>query len=632
MSPLTKITVLFFSCLALGSAAFPNTSPVVLTNDGERYFITPFLQYYCDTTRNLSIEEISAPAFTGKFSKVGIPYIEKNYDKNYWVRFTIINKRDRENLSWYFESWGFDLDEVEFYVPDKRGGFFKTSMGYNRNFYDRNIIHKNFQFHIHLNQNEEATYYVKLKRRYPMHLTFFVRSHEDFIEHVVNEYWYLGIFYGIFAFIILLNVFLFIRLKEKIYLYYVLCAFSEVLYCLGRDGLGFQFLWPSFPELNYITHHNITQFLLIFFTLLYANQFLKLRKEQRFMYRLSIAAIIIKTLLFCYFFIEPIAPIYIFTIDSFILCIPFASGIIALSRGNKFARYYVIAFSCLFLSFLMIFLEERQMLPFMVVNWYWINIGMLLEVIFLAISLIDQIRILRQENDQAQQRIIGQLKENEKLKDKMNLELEEKVSERTEKVNQMVKTLELKNQELSQANRELEALNERVREMNELLNKDNEQLKTDITQISKSRILLKDVKFEEFQRVFPDEQACFRYLSELKWKNGFQCKKCGYQKAGNSKTPYGMRCKGCNYDESPTTDTLFHKLKFPITKAFYMAYLVSAKDKKVTLEELSAMLSLRRETCWSFRKKILQAKEQVSKRGIKEEDGWESVALIAVSN
>ncbi|MCH7615194.1 MAG: transposase [Nitrospinae bacterium] len=32
---------------------------------------------------------------------------------------------------------------------------------------------------------------------------------------------------------------------------------------------------------------------------------------------------------------------------------------------------------------------------------------------------------------------------------------------------------------------------------------------------------------KEFQRVFPDDAACARYLEHLRWLEGFVCSKCG---------------------------------------------------------------------------------------------------------
>jgi hypothetical protein len=30
----------------------------------------------------------------------------------------------------------------------------------------------------------------------------------------------------------------------------------------------------------------------------------------------------------------------------------------------------------------------------------------------------------------------------------------------------------------------------------------------------------------QFQRMFPDEAACLRYLEQMRWPNGFACEKC----------------------------------------------------------------------------------------------------------
>jgi hypothetical protein len=605
-------------------------SEIILENGTDEYFINKELEYFYDSTETLTIDDIISKNYS--FTTEPFSYVEKKDEKVYWIKFSVNNQRNYETQSWYFESWGFDIDDIEFYIPDKKGGFIRSRMGFARNFSERKIFHKNFLFLIHLSEKEKATYYIRMKRSHAMHLTFLIRTHEVFIKHVVYEYWYLGIFYGIFALIIILNLYLFIVLKDKIYLFYLFCISSEALYGLGRDGMGFQFIWPSVPWLNYITYHNVTQFLLIFFTLLYANQFLQLKKKQPLMYRLSLISIVIKAVMFVCYFIYPVSPFLIFSTDALILSIPLISGILSLKDGNKYVRFYVVAFSCLFLSFILIILEERRILPFMILNYYMINIGMLLEAIFLAIALIDQIRTYRKGYEEAMQKSIIELKEKEQLKDKINQTLELKVEERTQEIQEVLKKLKAKNQELNVANQELEELNDKIRYMNSLLDLDNKKLQTDLTEVSKSRVLAKDVNFEEFQKVFPDENSCLNYLSELKWSNGYQCKKCGYKKATADREHHIMRCKNCNYKESATSDTLFHKLKFPITKAFYLVYLVTVKDKNLTLEELSVVLDLRRETCWSFRKKILLAKEENDKKGLGENDnGWASLALISVN-
>ena len=436
------------------------------------------------------------------------------------------------------------------------------------------------------------------------------------------EYWLLGILYGIFAFIIIVNLYLFFRLREKIHLYYLLCVLSEVWYCFGRDGLGFQFLWPSHPWVNYIAHRDVIQILFVAFTILYAIHFLRLKNEQPFMYKVAIAGIAAKGILFGIFWIYPIHPFYVFTIDTLILCIPFISGIICFQRGNKYARYYVIAFSFLFLSFFIIFIHELRIIPYTIFNWYIINFGMLFEVFFLAIALIDQIKILRAENDEAQHKIISQLKENEKLKDKVNRELEQKVTERTLE-------LKAKNEELRSTNEQLNILKDQANQWNVKLDLDNWNLKKEISELANARVFLKGLKFEEFSNFFPDENSCLKYLVNLKWEKGYKCKKCGNENFAKDTRHFSRRCTKCNYIESPTSDTLFHALKFPITKAFYMVYLVN-KDNDITSDRLSQVLAMRRETCWSFKKKILSAKKK-NKGKLLDSQGWDDIIMASLN-
>ena len=60
-----------------------------------------------------------------------------------------------------------------------------------------------------------------------------------------------------------------------------------------------------------------------------------------------------------------------------------------------------------------------------------LNIGITLEILILSVALGDRIRYLKQQEEISREKIIEQLQENEKLKDKVNLELEDKVRERT---------------------------------------------------------------------------------------------------------------------------------------------------------------------------------------------------------
>ena len=111
----------------------------------------------------------------------------------------------------------------------------------------------------------------------------------------------------------------------------------------------------------------------------------------------------------------------------------------------------------------------------------------------------------------------------------------------------------------------------------------------------------------KFNRAFLSDDACYRYLSDIKWVDGNVCRKCGNTKYYKGVKPFSRRCLKCKYDESPTSGTMFDKCKFPLQLAFHIAFKISSKKKGMSSIELSAEFELRQKTCWEFKWKVQQA-------------------------
>jgi len=118
--------------------------------------------------------------------------------------------------------------------------------------------------------------------------------------------------------------------------------------------------------------------------------------------------------------------------------------------------------------------------------------------------------------------------------------------------------------------------------------------------------IYKGVNSIEFHRRFQSDQDCFEYLAELKWENGYICKKCESDKYCKGKKPFSRRCIKCGYDESPTANTAFVKCKFSLLVAFHIVFKISTKIKGMSSRELSNEFDLRQKTCWAFKRKIQQ--------------------------
>ena len=117
----------------------------------------------------------------------------------------------------------------------------------------------------------------------------------------------------------------------------------------------------------------------------------------------------------------------------------------------------------------------------------------------------------------------------------------------------------------------------------------------------------KSLSLFEFRERFPDSDSCIKHLADLKWAEGFKCDRCGHGNYCGGGTPHSRQCTSCRYDESPTANTLFHKMKFDPLKAFYIVYFVATNKKGITSTELSRKLGLRQKTCWGFKRKVMKA-------------------------
>ena len=124
-------------------------------------------------------------------------------------------------------------------------------------------------------------------------------------------------------------------------------------------------------------------------------------------------------------------------------------------------------------------------------------------------------------------------------------------------------------------------------------------------------IFKKELSREQLDELFHSDEKCFEFLANIKWSEGFECRKCGNINYCPGKTPYSRRCTKCKTEESATTGTIFHNCKFPVSKAFYIAYNVCKGKEDLSTYEYARRLSLRQMTCWNFKTKIQHALKEM---------------------
>jgi hypothetical protein len=97
------------------------------------------------------------------------------------------------------------------------------------------------------------------------------------------------------------------------------------------------------------------------------------------------------------------------------------------------------------------------------------------------------------------------------------------------------------------------------------------------------------------------------YLASIKWKGAFKCSKCNHNKFTIRKLNYARDCNLCHHVESPTANTIFHKVKFGIRKAFGIVFEMSATTKSLSSSQMAKRYSISRPTAWLFMHKVRSA-------------------------
>jgi hypothetical protein len=108
----------------------------------------------------------------------------------------------------------------------------------------------------------------------------------------------------------------------------------------------------------------------------------------------------------------------------------------------------------------------------------------------------------------------------------------------------------------------------------------------------------------QIEELFVNDDLCLAFLEKIKWANGFECRKCGNDNFCDGKVPHSRRCTRCKNEESATSNTLFHNIKFPVSKAFNIVYQVCKNSRGLSTYDLANQLGLRQMTCWNFRHKV----------------------------
>jgi len=363
-----------------------------------------------DPRGELTLKDVLSPEFKRKFrpTKGAIP----NYgftDSVYWARYTAKNTSAKTHE--YILEVGFPLiDDLQIYVqtPDKTiGKWPRYRLGREHLFNKRSVYHRNFIFPVTIPRGKSRTIYMRIRTADGMIFPAAFWKRKPFARYIQHEQFFFGIYYGIIIVMILYNLFIFISVRDRNYLYYVLYISAFGLFQMAMNGLAYQYLWPNLSW--WAIHANpVLIGLSVLFATNFSMNFLETKKYTPRIHRgfqvlmglsalLTIASFLVKYRI-------TITLGQLLPLSAVFMAIP--AAIYCYRGGNRAARYYLVAWSFFLIGIILSTLRVLGLIPHHFITEYGLQIGSGLEMVLLAFALADRINIINQEKKEAQEKEI----------------------------------------------------------------------------------------------------------------------------------------------------------------------------------------------------------------------------------
>jgi len=598
-------SVLLF-ILFLQDEAF-GARPITVDELKRKIYVSEMDQYI-DSSSNLTYEDFRSNRNAFYKSDKGLQGT-RNKDFTYWMEFRL-NGELLTGENFYLLCTDSRISQLQVWI----NGHAQTEnpIGTNYHFAKRKINHR---YLVHkLPQHEELEVVVKIRSNHSTFFAFEIKSENQFLR---DSYWVTGMFGGAYGVIIagmFFSIFMRLRFNDRIYTAFIIFAIVSFVTCLFLDGSGFQYIWYNAPSVNLILLV-ILPVAVLFSSAFLVLAFLEALDKNNHYFKAIVASLILS--MFGYVFVFTIPKYFL---HCFFYIVPFATMIsICIDRykeGHPSTLPFIVGFVFVILANLLFMLQ-----PFFSVEYfhslirYSPHFGVVSLTVALSYSQYKKFFYISESRNSERKKSMEQLEQLSLIKDRINNEIAEKVSQQTQELAQKNSIIHQQNAELQKANDKLKAQTDEIIILNLKLDQENQELKSDVEKITESRILQDTISFDDFKKFFHSNDACYAMLEELKWQEGYSCMKCENVKFGKGKGERARRCTRCGANESVTSNTIFHRIHFPILKGFYMLFLVNKHGDNLISKDLSEIVDLRLATCWKFSKKIKLRKAEFEQSG-----------------
>ena len=446
-------------------------TPFVIYDETPLCYVGRYLLIFEDKQADLTINQILQAQYQKQFT----PSLQETPNMNLtksaiWSKFSVQNQT---NEPAYLQiNTGF-LDDIKLYGIDANN---KVKLightGDRQPFISREWLITQFVFHL---PKHYHTYYLRIKTKGMMLFPIKIGGLKKTVEYLHKWDMAQGFYLGLCFIILLYNVLIYRKIREKLYIIYCLYILAVIAATGQFSGLTFEWLWQDYPMIN--AYENIiyaSAIVSVFFAAIFlksAKYTPKLHKLLYFTSSLYIFAIVCNILGF-HREANALVQIAVFANSVVIMIIT----LLVVMAGYKPASYFLVAWLFLLSSSIIFILTLVDILP---ANSFTINaiqIGSAIEMILLSAGIAQKISDIQVAKIEAETANVAILAQNEKLIKDQYVLLERKVQERTFQLYSTQEEMAAQNQELLQYQEEILAQKDLISEQKHNLQRQNDKI------------------------------------------------------------------------------------------------------------------------------------------------------------
>ncbi len=365
-------------------------------------FIQSSFQYIKDDSGTFSIKDVRSLADNSWLEEAtGSANFGMTTDP-YWLRFKL-NNISNKNLNLVAALDYSQLDDVVFYefLGDVKLREFAT--GDTKPFYPRDVDHPIMSFHVSLEAKQAKTIYIRVQTDGSMILPLRILHENMFFVEASKEQKLHFFYFGCLTVIILINLAVFLTLREKLYLYYAVAISGYLLFFTSISGYSFQHLYPQHPALHGRALL-VSMPILALFSVLFCREFLQ-TKQHSLKLDMALRAMLYFEIFnfFSALFFSYNTAIMISAISAlFFFSLLLIAGPISWAAGLRAGIFFTIAWTPLTIGVLATTGRSLGFFPENFITQYAMQIGSGLEAFILTLALADRLYHEREDKIEAQ--------------------------------------------------------------------------------------------------------------------------------------------------------------------------------------------------------------------------------------